>query len=105
MIRVEMNDCADPRSSPDPCSVINYVARSKMMVVNSLDVLGDNFSDPYLAKHHPRSILCLALANHQRLIGVLYMENSQTNEAFVSRHRTCPQDTWAESLQCRRPID
>lgn len=53
------------------------------MVVNSLDVLGENYIDPYLAKHRPSSILCLALANQQRVIGVLYMENSQTKDAFV----------------------
>jgi len=68
----------------DPCSVINYVARSKAMVVNTLDALGESISDPYLNREKPLSILCLALANQQRVIGVMYMENSQTRNAFVS---------------------
>lgn len=53
------------------------------MVVNDLDALGDAISDPYLNKHRPKSILCLALASQSRVIGVLYMENSQTTNAFV----------------------
>lgn len=73
-----------PLVTTDPCSVINYVARSKAMVVNTLDALGESISDPYLNHQKPLSILCLALANQQRVIGVMYMENSQTRNAFVS---------------------
>lgn len=54
------------------------------MVVNTLDALGESISDPYLNHQKPLSILCLALANQQRVIGVMYMENSQTRNAFVS---------------------
>lgn len=76
-------DAIDVQPERFPCSVINYVARSKAMVVNSLDALGESVDDPYLKQHKPLSILCLALANQQRVIGVMYMENSQTRNAFV----------------------
>lgn len=70
-------------SRTDPCSVINYVARTRTMIVNDLDSEGDSISDAYFEHHRPLSILCLALSSQQRTIGVLYMENSQTKEAFV----------------------
>ncbi|KAK4047734.1 hypothetical protein OIV83_005242 [Microbotryomycetes sp. JL201] len=76
-------DAIDRQPDRYPCTVINYVARSKEMVVNSLDELGGSISDPYLQAHQPSSILCLALANQQRVIGVLYMENRQIMDAFT----------------------
>ncbi|ORY92797.1 hypothetical protein BCR35DRAFT_311761 [Leucosporidium creatinivorum] len=76
-------DAIDVQPDRYPCSVINYVARSKAMVVNTLDALGESISDPYLNQQKPLSILCLALANQQRVIGVMYMENSQTRNAFT----------------------
>lgn len=83
-------DAIDVQPDRYPCSVINYVARSKEMVVNTLNELGENITDPYLTTHKPLSILCLALANQQRVLGVLYMENSQTRNAFVSVHALNP---------------
>ncbi|KAM0752526.1 hypothetical protein T439DRAFT_379572 [Meredithblackwellia eburnea MCA 4105] len=76
-------DSIDLQPERYPCTVINYVARSRAMVVNNLDALGDAISDPYLNKHHPKSILCLALASQAKVVGVLYMENSQTANAFT----------------------
>lgn len=54
------------------------------MVLNNLGALGEAIADPYLRLQHPKSILCLPLASQRTLIGVLYMENSQTTNAFVS---------------------
>ncbi|GAA5904910.1 hypothetical protein JCM5296_006141 [Sporobolomyces johnsonii] len=76
-------DAIDLQPERYPCSVINYVARSKEMVVNTRDALSEMIPDPYLQTHQPKSILCLALASQQRVIGVLYMENSQTTNAFT----------------------
>ena len=77
-------DSIDLQPLQYPTSVINYVARTKEMVVNSLDSY-DLVPDPYLALHKPKSILCHALvASQARVIGVLFMENSQTANAFVS---------------------
>lgn len=79
-----MSDVLKPFAHPVPCSVINYVARSKEMVVNTLDTLGEAVPDPYLQHRRPKSMLCLSLASQQRIIGVLYMESGQMENAFVS---------------------
>ena len=76
-------DAIDLQPERYPCSVINYVARSKAMVVNNLDVLGEVIVDPYLKIRKPKSVLCLALASQQRVVGVLWMENSLTENAFT----------------------
>ncbi|GAA5824688.1 hypothetical protein JCM3770_000086, partial [Rhodotorula araucariae] len=76
-------DAIDVQPERYPCSVINYVARSKEMVVNVLDTLGESMPDPYLQQRKPKSILCLALASQQRVIGVLYMESGQMENAFT----------------------
>ncbi|GAA5908410.1 hypothetical protein JCM6882_007929 [Rhodosporidiobolus microsporus] len=73
-------DTIDTTPEKYPCSVINYVARSREMVVNTFD---DAIPDPYMRHRRPKSILCLALASQQRVIGVLFMENSQTTQAFT----------------------
>lgn len=77
-------DSIDLQPERYPTSVINYVARTKEMVVNSLDSY-ELVPDPYLALHKPKSILCHALvASQGRVAGILYLENSQTENAFVS---------------------
>ncbi|SCV74352.1 BQ2448_6784 [Microbotryum intermedium] len=91
IVRSELGDVQHLRrldpidAQPDrfPCSVINYVARTKAMVVNGLDSLGDSITDPYLKANKPLSLLCIALASQSRVTGVLYMENSQTDNAFT----------------------
>ncbi|KAK4703939.1 hypothetical protein P7C70_g2274, partial [Phenoliferia sp. Uapishka_3] len=85
VVHLHRVDSIDVQPERYPCSVINYVARSRTMVVNDLDALGDAISDPYLTKHRPKSILCMALASQSRVIGVLYMENSQTTKAFTAQ--------------------
>ncbi|GAA5929492.1 hypothetical protein JCM3775_002356 [Rhodotorula graminis] len=76
-------DAIDVQPERYPCSVINYVARSKEMVVNTLDTLGEAMIDPYLQTRRPKSMLCLSLASQQRVIGVLYMESGQMENAFT----------------------
>ncbi|GAA5835589.1 hypothetical protein JCM9279_004589 [Rhodotorula babjevae] len=76
-------DAIDVQPERYPCSVINYVARSKEMIVNTLDTLGEAMIDPYLQIRRPKSMLCLSLASQQRIIGVLYMESGQMENAFT----------------------
>ncbi|GAA5868990.1 hypothetical protein JCM8547_003243 [Rhodosporidiobolus lusitaniae] len=73
-------DAIDTQPEKYPCSIINYVARSKEMVVNTFDTV---VPDPYLKHRRPKSILCIALVSQSRVIGVLWMENSQTTNAFT----------------------
>jgi GAF domain-containing protein/ABC-type transporter Mla MlaB component len=66
-----------------PISVVKYVARTSEGVVLS-DAASDArfMNDPYIWVHRPRSILCLPMAHQGRLIGVLYLENNATKDAF-----------------------
>jgi predicted ATPase/GAF domain-containing protein/anti-anti-sigma regulatory factor len=66
-------------------SLVQYVARTREPVV--LDEAGTDArfsSDPYLAAHKPKSLLCLCLLYQSRLTGVLYLENRDTSFAFTS---------------------
>jgi GAF domain-containing protein len=39
-------------------------------------------TDPYLVAQRPKSVLSVALAAQRRLVGVLYLENAATANAF-----------------------
>ena len=49
------------------------------------DASGQNqfAADEYIRGHHARSVLCLPLLKQNRLLGVLYLENSLTPHAFT----------------------
>lgn len=66
-------------------SIVHYVIRTENSVV--LDDAGENdrFSnDPYIANNHPKSILCMPIINKGNLIGILYLENNLTTNAFTT---------------------
>ncbi|MBW4563362.1 MAG: AAA family ATPase [Mojavia pulchra JT2-VF2] len=67
-----------------PLSLINYVARTKENIVLNHAVQEGRFTqDPYIAKTRPKSILCIPLINQGKLIGILYLENNLTIDAFT----------------------
>lgn len=65
-------------------SVFRYVVRTKEGVLLH-DASGENaFSaDDYIREHHARSLLCLPILRQTRLLGVLYLENNLTVDAFT----------------------
>ena len=67
-----------------PNSVLHYVLRTKEVVLLH-DASGQNqfAADEYIRGHHARSVLCLPLLKQNRLLGVLYLENSLTPHAFT----------------------
>ena len=67
-----------------PNSVLHYVLRAKEVVLLH-DASGQNqfAADEYIRGHHARSVLCLPLLKQNRLLGVLYLENSLTPHAFT----------------------
>src|SRR5262249_1547223 len=67
-----------------PESIINYVVRTQESVILD-DASAENLfsADPYIHRHHARSILCLPLINQTKLIGVLYLENNLTPHVFT----------------------
>ncbi|MBB5577875.1 PAS domain S-box protein [Rhizobium paranaense] len=66
-----------------PESVLNYVLRTRE-VVSLDDASAENAfaADPYIRHHAARSILCLPLINHAKLIGALYLENALAGGVF-----------------------
>ncbi len=66
-------------------SVINYVKRTIQHIV--LDGTTDNnmfISDPYIIRNRPKSTLCMPIVKQTRLVGILYLENSITSNAFTT---------------------
>lgn len=72
-------------------AIINYVARTQESIVIA-DALKDNQfnQDSYLIEHHPLSILCIPLCvrvaclrQRGKLVGILYLENNLTTNAFT----------------------
>ncbi len=66
-------------------SVINYVKRTKQHIV--LNDTADNntfMTDPYIIKNCPKSTLCMPIVKQTRLVGILYLENSITSNAFTT---------------------
>jgi len=67
-----------------PESVLHYVLRTRECAV--LDDAAVQFpfaTDPYVKRRQARSILCLPLINHAKLVGVLYLENTLAPHVFA----------------------
>ena len=66
-----------------PITVINYVERTHSDVVLSEATREGLFTDdPYIKKQQVRSALCIPILNQSKLVGILYLENNLTSEAF-----------------------
>jgi PAS domain S-box-containing protein len=67
-----------------PQSVINYVKRTHAhLVIADAENDARFVNDPYVMAKKPKSILCTPILNQGRLIGVLYLENNLTADAFT----------------------
>ncbi len=68
-----------------PVAIVNYVARTKKeLVLNDAVNEGQFTKDPYVIKNNVRSILCIPVMHQAELIGVMYLENNITTQAFTS---------------------
>jgi signal transduction histidine kinase len=66
-----------------PESLIVYVSRSQEVVIVNESIGETPFArDAYFSSHHPRSLLCCPLVLHNRLLGVLYLENDLLSYVF-----------------------
>jgi PAS domain S-box-containing protein len=67
-----------------PQSVLRYVQRTRESVLlHDASVQGSFSSDDYVRQHHSRSILCLPILKQTRMLGMLYLENNLTPNAFT----------------------
>jgi PAS domain S-box-containing protein len=67
-----------------PKSVLHYVLRTREIVILDDATAQSSFGvDAYIRQRQARSILCLPLLNHAKLIGVLYLENNLAPRVFA----------------------
>ena len=72
-----------------PESIVHYVMRThENVILDDASARNTFSSDPYIRRHHARSILCLPLINQAKLIGLLYLENSLTSHVFTPARLT-----------------
>lgn len=65
-----------------PIQLIQYVKRTRAVVVLDSPASAQPVNDPYLDAWQPASVLCLPLLNCTQLRGVLYLENQVTHHVF-----------------------
>lgn len=64
-------------------SVVFYVIRTRKIIVLDDASKDSMFSyNKYIKENKPKSILCLPLINHEKLHGILYLENPSSARAF-----------------------
>src|SRR5262249_5916998 len=82
-VQVRQHPARDAVALPD--SIIRYAIRVRDPVILD-DAMSQNAftADPYIAKYHARSVLCLPLINQGKLIGILYLENNLTSHVFTA---------------------
>lgn len=67
--------------------IVRYVARTlEPVIVNREDDYGIFAKDAYIEKSGVKSIACVPLKHRGISIGVIYLENDSTEEAFTGRH-------------------
>jgi PAS domain S-box-containing protein len=74
-----------PLSAADlPQSVLRYALRtSECVLIQDASGQSPFSADEYIRRHQARSLLCLPLLKQTRLLGVLYLENNLTRDAFT----------------------
>ncbi len=66
-------------------AIVRYVARTRESVVlNDAAHHGMFTADPYIVSNQPKSILCAALTNRRKLMGILYLENNLATDTFTA---------------------
>ncbi|PSB24936.1 AAA family ATPase [Stenomitos frigidus] len=67
-----------------PISLIQYVARKQETLILADASQETRFAnDRYMQAQQPKSVLCLPIQGHGKLIGILYLENNLTTDAFT----------------------
>lgn len=65
-------------------SIVQYVNRTgKEVVLQDASHEKEFLKDPYIEKQQPKSILCMPVKHKEESIGILYLENNLTTNAFT----------------------
>ncbi len=83
-VSVAATPITDDDELPLPRSIIQYVGRtSKSLVIHDARQENLFFQDPYFLREKPLSVLCEPIVHQGKLIGMLYLENTLTADAFT----------------------
>ncbi|MDP5337548.1 MAG: trifunctional serine/threonine-protein kinase/ATP-binding protein/sensor histidine kinase [Nodularia sp. (in: cyanobacteria)] len=67
-----------------PITVIQYVKRTlEVFVTDDAKTLTSLAGDRYILREQPQSLLCIAIINQGKLLGIIYLENNLTIGAFT----------------------
>ncbi len=67
-----------------PMAIINYVIRTKEnLILDDVEKETRFIKDGYIEKNNPKSILCIPIMHKGKLVGILYLENNLTTNAFT----------------------
>ncbi|NEO56647.1 MAG: AAA family ATPase [Okeania sp. SIO3B5] len=70
-----------------PLSIINTVKHTKkILLINDISQNTSFSGDTYLIQQQPKSLICTPIINQGKLIGLIYLENNFTVEAFTPNH-------------------
>lgn len=68
-----------------PQGIINYAMRTQEdLVLGDATHQGLFINEPYIVENQPKSVLCAPIINQGKLIGLLYLENNLTTDAFTT---------------------
>lgn len=67
-----------------PSAVIHYVDRTLETIITDAQTHPCIVTDSYLTQNQPQSLLCTPILHQNKLIGILYLENSMAKGAFTS---------------------
>jgi diguanylate cyclase (GGDEF)-like protein len=71
-----------------PHRIINYVQNTLTpILINDSQSEQLLINDPYFNNYQPKSILCLPILSHHRLIAILYLENNLITHAFTQENQ------------------
>jgi PAS domain S-box-containing protein len=65
-----------------PQTVIDYVRRTKKVLILTETTMGNYATDPYFGQRQPKSLLCLPTIDHGKMKGMIYLENHTRIDAF-----------------------
>jgi len=67
-----------------PVTLINYIKRTlEIFVIYDAKTVDFLVSDRYIQTQQPKSLLCIPIINQGKLLGILYLENNLTTQAFT----------------------
>lgn len=67
-----------------PSQIIGYVVRTGLVVIcGDAAREGDFKNDPYVKSTLPKSLLCYPILSHGTVVGIVYLENNLTTDAFT----------------------